>query len=223
MAVSFYHVLGYKVPECGSSIEDPDHAPCYMGKTTDMLLKEEPEKTVDCDDGSTMVGSAKVTLSFSLLERVPAGLELDRILLVPDFPAIAAGSVTDYGEAILVDVEEVKIWPVESKTGEFERTQFSAVSRYPIEAEPPYTYIPKFFQERQVHLIRGWHVAESVNIAYWTGVTKVDTLPHYAPVQTDRRGVVLSPDTFGVTLEEATEIKATIPQGMRGVFVHDFS
>jgi hypothetical protein len=152
MATRYYHVLAYlkSITDQYRPL-DPEYQPTYLGKTTDLLMKTDPEKSVDLDDGSTMVGSEKLTLSFSALERVEPRA-ISEILLVPVAPA-SLDSRPGL-EAVRVEVGEVKITPVETKTGEFERTQFSAVMRYAVET-PAYEIVGNCYGNKQIHLFLG--------------------------------------------------------------------
>jgi hypothetical protein len=154
VAAKFYHVLAYKEDITGGSAPgEAKYQPAYLGRTTDLLMKTEPEKSVDLDDGGRLVGSEKLTLSFSTLERVPRlGFSITKILLVPVQPATTAPPAGL--EAVLVEVGEVKITPVETKTGEFERTQFSAVMRYAVET-PAYEIVGNCYGNKQIHLFLG--------------------------------------------------------------------
>lgn len=150
MAAKFYHIFAVE-PDTDESLQTPDKMPVYLGQTTNFSMKTEPEKSVDLDDGSTMVGSEKLTLSFSTLERVEPRA-ISEILLVP----VAPPSLDSRPglEAVRVEVGEVKITPVETKTGEFERTQFSAVMRYAVET-PAYEIVGNCYGSKQIHLFLG--------------------------------------------------------------------
>jgi hypothetical protein len=164
VVAKFYHVLAYKEDITGGVAPgSAEYQPAYLGRTTDLLMKTEPEKSVDLDDGGRLVGSEKLTLSFSTLERVPRlGFSITKILLVPVQPATTAQPPAGL-DAVLVEVGEVKITPVETKTGEFERTQFSAVVRYPVET-PAYEILRDYYIGRQVHLIHGVHDSQRIQL-----------------------------------------------------------
>lgn len=98
----------------------------YIDKTTDLEIKVEPEKTIDLDDGSTEVGAVKTTVSFTTLRQT--GLEGGRYLhLLPvDFAS---------GTMHTIDLKRcsLRMKTFESKTGEFEKQQFTIVNRFPVE------------------------------------------------------------------------------------------
>lgn len=150
MAAEFYHVVGIR----GAGVYDAFcPSSCYLGKTTDLLFKVEPEKTIDCDDGTTVVGSEKLTLSFSMLDRIDRPQNrIDQLLLIPHVP-LQTGAVAGK-EVLTVDLLGEHGLNEEVKSGEFEKTHFSYTWRY-ASGNAPYTLSDAFFDNYIVILATG--------------------------------------------------------------------
>ena len=83
--MDFYHVLAI----------DKDDALQYLGRTADLALKTDTDKTIDLDDGTTYVGSEKLTLSCTMLGSVINQYALKQVILVQDYPFVLnSGRVT---------------------------------------------------------------------------------------------------------------------------------
>ena len=99
----------------------------FFAKTADFQFKIEPEKTIDLDDGNQEVGSVKISWSFSILQRWEDSATRYLHLLPVDYNN---GTMYTFDMRRMVPVVQA----LESQTGEFEKTQVSAVVRVPIEA-----------------------------------------------------------------------------------------
>lgn len=150
MPVKFYYVLAFH--EGVKPLLFADDQPHFLGKTSDLVFKTEPDKTIDLDDGSTEVGSEKLTLSLSILGAIQNPWPIGEVWLVP---AISDG-VYDRGEypagdVLRVYLRDVDDYHIETKSGEFELTRFSASIRYAADA-PAYDYYRNFFNVFRLHL-----------------------------------------------------------------------
>lgn len=136
MAVKFYHVLAFSSANAMIS-----NQPSYLGRTSDLVFKPTPDKTVDCDDGTTETGSEKLEISFSLLGKVVNPWPIRRLWLVP--------VVSDYSGAEIIKLSlESDDYRIENKSGEFEKTTFNAMLRYTVDADPwPYEFDGDYFDE----------------------------------------------------------------------------
>ncbi len=137
MAVSFYHVLAFGSSAPVSALNQP----YYLGKTSDLVFRASPDKTIDCDDGSTDTGSEKLECSFSILGKVINPWPIRRLWLVP--------VLSDYNNAEIIKLNlDSEDYRMENKSGEFEKLLFSAVLRYGVDANPlPYEYDSEYFAD----------------------------------------------------------------------------
>lgn len=155
--VKFYHIIGFEGKQTPWGDPTPAH---YMGKTADLLFKTEPDKTIDLDDGSTEVGSEKLSVSFSLLEKLQNPWPLAELWLVP--------VCQDYN---MENPEIIRIhllgsdYHLEAKSGEFDKILFSANLRYPV-TSPAYTVSEDYFQDNSMVLIRCYGDARGETIYY---------------------------------------------------------
>ncbi len=150
MPVKFYYVLAF--PAGIPPLLSPYAQPHFLGKTSDLSFKTDPEKTLDLDDGSTEVGSEKLSLSFSVLGAIDNPVPLAEVWLVP----VISNGVYLLGEFPVGDVLRVYLrdaddYHLETKSGEFELTRFSASIRYAVSA-PAYDYYLNFFEDYRLHL-----------------------------------------------------------------------
>lgn len=150
MPVKFYYVLAFNhglIPL--DTIYDQPH---YLGKTTDLSFKTEPDKSLDLDDGSTEIGSEKLSISFSILGAIDEPRPIGEVWLVP---AISRGNFPaeefPKGDVLRIYLNMADDYHMETKTGEFELTRFSATIRYAVSA-PAYDYDLDFFKNYRVHL-----------------------------------------------------------------------
>ncbi len=125
MAVKYYHVIGFVQNQ---------NVPSYLGRTSDLTFKTEPDKSVDTDDGMTTVGSEKLSCSFNLLEPVINPGVLEKVWLVPSVSGVSNAEILE----IRVATEDYKI---EQKSGEFGKTAVSIVMRYPTDTPSPWGYL----------------------------------------------------------------------------------
>lgn len=150
MPVKFYYVLAFR--EGDIPLLYADAQPHFLGKTSDLSFKTEPDKTLDLDDGSTEVGSEKLSLSFSILGAIDNPWPIGEVWLVP---AISDGifSPDEFppGSVLRVYLRDADDYRIETKTGEFELTHLSANIRYATSA-PAYGYYDLFFKYYQIHL-----------------------------------------------------------------------
>lgn len=156
MAAKFYYVLafergqGYQVD---SETRTLVYQPQFLGKTSDLSFLVEAEKTVDMDDGSTEVGSEKLSLSFNVLSKVTNPVPLSQVWLIP---VIGHSTGWEEGEGPRVPILKVffkdsEDYRLEVKSGEFEVTKFSAVLRYSVD-NPAFEYDDRFFVENRLWL-----------------------------------------------------------------------
>ena len=136
MAVKHYIVLGFQSREEGLS-----NQPYYLGKTSDLVFKPEPDKTIDCDDGSTETGSEKLNLQFSILGKVVNPWNLKMIWLVP--LSDTAAYMNNGAEIIKIHLDS-EDYRIDAKSGEFEKILFNASFRYPVE-KIPYSFDAEYF------------------------------------------------------------------------------
>jgi hypothetical protein len=152
MAAKFYHIFAVE-PDTDESLQTPDKMPVYLGQTTNFSMKTEPEKSVDLDDGSRWVGSEKLSLSFSIIGKLQRPIEVLKIWLIPNVGQRVGAA--PQGEVLMVDLGneglQAKQTQVESKTGEFEMTHFSATRRYPAEVSAVSVF-ENFFSTCRVHI-----------------------------------------------------------------------
>ncbi len=150
MPVKFYYVLAFHagITPLNSAYDQPH----YLGKTSDLSFKTEPDKSLDLDDGSTEVGSEKLSLSFSILGAIDESWPIAEIWLVP---VISNGNYPfgefPMGDILRIYLREADDYHFETKSGEFELTRFSAAIRYAVSA-PAYDYYLDFFKDYRLHL-----------------------------------------------------------------------
>jgi hypothetical protein len=108
----------------------------YMGSTSYLEFKVEPDKTIELDDGRTLVGSEKLSLTFNILGEITEyinykNLTICNIILVPEVD----GPLYNYPPIIIIDLKDmqgkVKIEP-EIKSGEIQKYIFSLEMRYEV-------------------------------------------------------------------------------------------
>jgi len=150
MPAKFYYVLAFR--EGDIPLLHADTQPHFLGKTSDLSFNTEPDKTIDLDDGSTEVGSEKLSLSFSILGAIDNPWPIGEVWLVP---AISYGKFAPDefppGSVLRVYLRDADDYHIETNTGEFELTRFSASLRYAADA-PAYGYYKLFFKKYQIHL-----------------------------------------------------------------------
>ncbi len=150
MPAKFYYVLAFR--EGVDPLVHSDAQPHFLGKTSDLVFKAEPDKTLDLDDGSTEVGSEKLTLSFSILGTIQNPWPIGEVWLVP---AISGGTFAPGefppGSVLRVYLRGANDYHLETKSGEFELTHFSASIRYAADA-PAYGYYHNFFDDYRIVL-----------------------------------------------------------------------
>lgn len=124
-----YYVFGTDVrtfknmnPEEGDELR-------WYGKTSELSIKIDPDKSIDLDDGTTEVGSAKLRFSVELLE------ELSSIYLSRYIHLVPADNVN--GDTLSIDLginayQRSKM-SEDIKTGEFGKTEISLEANIPVE------------------------------------------------------------------------------------------
>lgn len=154
MAVKNFYVLAF--PERVSLPYNPDTIqPHFLGKTTDLSFKTEPDKSVDLDDGTTEVGSEKLSLTLSILGAIDNPWPISEIWLVPmigskaypEHGYIRSNTMDRVLRIFLTDQDDYRFV---TKKGEFEVTNFVAELRYPISYKA-YEYVD-FFYRHDLHL-----------------------------------------------------------------------
>lgn len=125
MAVKYYHILGFDSPAQPVPLGDNPEPAFYMGKTSDLAFKTEPDKSIDLDDGTTEVGSEKLSLSFSLLGKLQNPWPLSEIWLVP----VCSDYKAENPEIIRVFFRGGD-YQLEEKSGDTSKVLFSATLRY---------------------------------------------------------------------------------------------
>ena len=151
MPAKFYYVLAF---EQAKPFQDvwTGPAPHFLGKTSDLSFKTEPDKTIDLDDGSTEVGSEKLSLSFSILEAIENPWPLCEIWLVPAISkGYYAGGEFPAGDVLRIFFRDTDDYHIETKSGEFELIRFSATISYAADA-PAYQYYVNFFSKWRILL-----------------------------------------------------------------------
>jgi hypothetical protein len=122
MPAKFYYVLAFQVGI--TPLSDAASQPHFLGKTSDLVFKTEPDKTLDLDDGSTEVGSEKLTLSFSILGTIQNPWPIGEVWLVP---VISEGNFAPGefppGSVLSIYLRDADDYHIETKTGEFELTR----------------------------------------------------------------------------------------------------
>lgn len=150
MAVRFYHILAQR-----GSVWN------YLGKSSDLVFKVEPDKSIDCDDGQTLVGSEKLSCSFSLLSDLVEPYAISKLMLVP---AVSGPSSADPIE-INVGTEDYQI---EQKSGEFGKTLVNIGIRYPSDVPAPWRYRSKYFASSAIimgrYTLTGSYISPSLNV-----------------------------------------------------------
>lgn len=135
MAVRFYHILAQNGDVCN-----------YLGKSSDLVFKVEPDKSIDCDDGQTMVGSEKLSCSFSLLSNLVDPHAISKLYLVPN----VSGSSTAQIIEINVGTDDYK---TEQKSGEFGKTLVNIGIRYPSDVTKPWRYLAESYFTNSVVIL----------------------------------------------------------------------
>jgi hypothetical protein len=122
--VRFYHIIAFferanpTLPQGG----------CYLGKTSDLVFKVDPDKSLDLDDGTTEVGSEKLSLSCSLLGELQNQPEIKEIWLIP----VDDNYIMHMPEIIRLYLETGD-YKLDAKSGEFNKIIFTATLRYPVD------------------------------------------------------------------------------------------
>ncbi len=136
--VKFYHVVAF--PQRVFSPEYPTSG-FYMGKTSDLVFKTEADKSVDLDDGTTEVGSEKLSVSFSILGKLLNSWGLKEVWLIP---------VCDDYEVRNPEILRIFLvegdYRLEEKSGEFGKINFTGSLRYPV-AAPQYENLTDYFTQ----------------------------------------------------------------------------
>ncbi|MDD3535719.1 MAG: hypothetical protein PHC50_06205 [Candidatus Cloacimonetes bacterium] len=155
MAVKHYHVLAFEVSKqyqlaAGKLVYQPH----YLGKTSDLSFNTEVDVSLELDDGTTEVGSEKLSLAFSSIMPLTNPAALSEVWLVP---AIGHSGGWQQGEAPRGDILRVHFrdsedYRLELKSGTFELLKFSATLRYPVDT-PAYEYISDFWKNHRLHLL----------------------------------------------------------------------
>lgn len=160
MPVKFYYILGFRSGR--PPLLNVSEQPHFLGKTSDLSFKTEPDKTLDLDDGSTEVGSEKLSLSCSILGTINNPWSLGEIWLVPAISGREYPLYEHPEEGILrIFLINDDDYHIETKTGEFELTHLSANIRYATSA-PAYGYYDQFFEYYQIHLFQNIKDADAL-------------------------------------------------------------
>ena len=119
----------------------------YLGRISELELKREPDKTVDCADGDTMTGSEKLSLSCKMYEKVVNPInDLQSFLLIPASGGRAdAGQMPNIMDAIKINMCRAE-YLVEKISGDFEVYKLSAVKKYSV-AQDPVEYYAKYYHD----------------------------------------------------------------------------
>jgi hypothetical protein len=154
MAVKNYYILAFQ-QRVTMPFVPASEQPHFLGKTVDLSFRTEPEKTLDLDDGTTEVGSEKLSLTFSILGAIDNPWPIAEIWLVP---MIGSKLCPDNGftgmhnrePALRVFLTEYDEYRFETKSGDFETSRFSCEIRYPVQYEA-YEYVD-IFKLHNLHL-----------------------------------------------------------------------
>ena len=133
----FYHIVGI------SYDYNPDiiQMGYYLGRTSDLDFKVEPDKTIELDNGINEVGSEKMSLSFSLLDEINNNdiNRLKTILLIPeqDLSSINSGDFAMLEIKIpqMKFINNIKL-ELEEKSGEFQKHWLKLKQRYDVNHKP---------------------------------------------------------------------------------------
>lgn len=127
MAVRFYEVVAFEYSPVYGQEPALGH---YLGKTSDLVFKTEPDKSIDLDNGITEVGSEKLTVSFSILGKFqnPASIGELWLIPIPDHPGSADADI----DIIRIHLKNQE-YKLEAKSGEFDKIHFEAALKYPVE------------------------------------------------------------------------------------------
>ncbi|GAB1366024.1 hypothetical protein MASR1M36_08950 [Candidatus Cloacimonadaceae bacterium] len=120
----------------------------YLGKTSDLVFRTEPDKSIDLDDGTTEVGSEKLSFSCSLLGKLNNQADIREIWLIP----VVNDYLVQQPEIVRIYVEDGD-YKLETKSGEFEKTLFSATLRYPV-GSSQYDSLA-YWQTSGLHIVAG--------------------------------------------------------------------
>lgn len=129
----FYHIIGL------TSEYNPDYIQTghYMGRTSDLDFKLEPDKTIELDNGIKEVGSEKMSLSFSFLgELNNIGIleQIESILIVPESSSnefINDFAMLEIKVPLINGRNNIKL-ELEEKSGEFKKHWIKFEQRYDV-------------------------------------------------------------------------------------------
>lgn len=119
--MEFYHVLAI----------DKDDSLQYLGRTADLALKTDTDKTIDLDDGTTYVGSEKLTLSCTMLGSVINQYALKQVILVQDYPFVLNSGRVQI-PVRRINLKEQEHYSLENVSGDFEKVKLEINMRYPV-------------------------------------------------------------------------------------------
>jgi len=127
MAAKYYYVTTSGQRELDALYEN-EGSLFWWGKTADLQVKIEPEKTVELDSGDSVVGSFKISISFTMLEHAAYVPKDSYLHLLP---------VDSNGEIITIALRHFKDNShkamIEHKTGEFQKWHYSLSCKLPVE------------------------------------------------------------------------------------------
>lgn len=146
--VKYYHIIAFEEPV--TLDQDNPTFGHYMGKTSDLAFKTEPDKTIDLDDGTTIVGSEKLSLSFTCLEKLQNPWPLKELWLISGLPTVDRGVAYSFVnhnnyQIVSIDLRGVD-YHLEAGSGDFEKILFSANFRYAVD-NPPYRSYDDYFSD----------------------------------------------------------------------------
>lgn len=220
MPAKFYYVLAFR--EGDIPLLYTDAQPHFLGKTSDLSFKTEPDKTLDLDDGSTEVGSEKLTLSFSVLGAIANPWPLGEIWLVP----VISNASFSYGFPLatilricFIDTDD---YHIETKSGDFEYTHFSSSIRYPVDS-PAYAYLTDLFYNRQLHLFPDLKNNDDKIEAVVSEYPEYKSVAHAIEdrmIPDQCALIAYMPQDSNMEIYFAGNIFTTIPAKQKGIFIH---
>ncbi len=221
MPAKFYYVLAFR--EGVVPLLHADTQPHFLGKTSDLSFKTEPDKTIDLDDGSTEVGSEKLSLSFSILGAIDNPWPIGEVWLVP---AISDGKFAPDefppGSVLCIYLRDADDYRIETKTGEFELTRFSASLRYAADA-PAYGYFDLFFKYHQIHLFPNINDADALITIERDDKQKVIAVGYsYEDRLIHNQLALISPciEDSMISIKNRDQIVVSLDPRQKGIFIH---
>ncbi|HOH98852.1 MAG TPA: hypothetical protein PL188_11175 [Candidatus Cloacimonadota bacterium] len=118
----------------------------YLGRCSDVLLKREPDKTLDLADGDTHTGSEKLTFSCKIYEEIVNPInDLLYLFMLPASGGNGGNQAPNISDAIRINMTHAE-YTVEAISGDFEAWLLTAVQRHSV-AIDPVEYLPEYYMD----------------------------------------------------------------------------